>query len=157
MCPSDLTHMETQKQPPSKWCFKCKTTKPVEEFYRHPKMADGRLGKCKTCTKADVKTHYRATLPERKAYEKRRSQETMRKAAVARYQRKRRDLHPEKTAARDAVANALRDGRLVKGPCKECGAADVQAHHHDYSKPLDVEWLCFRCHRNERHGQHVTD
>lgn len=60
----------------------------------------------------------------------------------------------EKYKARTAVSNALRDGRLIKQPCEHCGATEkVQAHHNDYSKPLDVEWLCFKCHREHAHGQ----
>lgn len=53
---------------------------------------------------------------------------------------------------------AMRDGYL--GKCKDCAKKDThdnyrlnfQAHHEDYSKPIDVMWLCFRHHR-ERHGQ----
>ena len=38
-----------------KKCFKCERTLPVEQFYKHPQMADGRVGKCKECNKADVR------------------------------------------------------------------------------------------------------
>ena len=56
--------------------------------------------------------------------------------------------NPEKRAAHVAANNALRDGRIVKLPCAFCGASDnLEAHHHDYSKPLDVTWLCRPCHR----------
>jgi hypothetical protein len=48
----------------------------------------------------------------------------------------------DKRAAHIAVGNALRDGKLVKGPCEVCGSAQVDAHHDDYSKPLVVRWLC---------------
>lgn len=63
---------------------------------------------------------------------------------------------PEQRRARWAVENALRAGRLVKEPCLFCGALDVQAHHHDYSLPLAVTWLCARhhavAHRRLHHG-----
>jgi hypothetical protein len=39
----------------------------------------------------------------------------------------------------------------LRQPCEKCGYHKSQAHHHDYSKPLDVNWLCFACHRKE-HG-----
>jgi hypothetical protein len=61
---------------------------------------------------------------------------------------------PERDKARRLAASAIRSGRLVRQPCKRCGTKkNVQAHHDDYSKPLDVEWLCFDCHRDEHAGR----
>ena len=37
-------------------------------------------------------------------------------------------------------------GRIFKKPCKVCGDLNVEAHHEDYSKPLDVVWLCHKHH-----------
>ena len=37
-------------------CFKCNIEKPITDFYKHPETTDGRLGKCKKCTKIDNKT-----------------------------------------------------------------------------------------------------
>jgi excisionase family DNA binding protein len=56
----------------------------------------------------------------------------------------------QKTTARMAVARAIKDGTLVRQSC-HCGKAG-EAHHPDYSKPLEVEWLCKQHHR-ERHAQ----
>ena len=59
-----------------------------------------------------------------------------------------RERHPERIKARGAVSNAIRDGRLSKQPCRVCGD-DAHAHHKDYDKPLEVEWLCHKHHMEE--------
>ena len=67
--------------------------------------------------------------------------------------RRYRERNPEKRAAHTAVGNALRSGRLVKGPCEreaEGGcSAPIHGHHDDYSKPLEVRWLCAAHHAVE--------
>ena len=140
----------------SKACFKCGVDKPLSEFYKHPQMADGHLNKCKECTKADTKTNYADKREQYSEYDRQRSQRPERKAKVADYLRKMRTTNPEKGRARNAVSNALRDGRLQRGPCEVCGTTEgVEAHHHDYSKPLDVQWFCFKHHRGDQHGNTI--
>jgi hypothetical protein len=53
-----------------------------------------------------------------------------------------------KVRARDMVRAAVRAGRLGKPKaCEGCGRHRLlSGHHHDYSRPLDVEWLCVDCH-----------
>lgn len=60
-----------------------------------------------------------------------------------------RASHPDRYRARGAVAYALKTGKLIRKPCEVCGDPKSQAHHHDYSKPLDVKWLCQTHHRIE--------
>lgn len=45
----------------------------------------------------------------------------------------------------------VKRGLIQKGPCETCGCADVQGHHVDYNKPLEVRWLC-RTHHLAEHG-----
>jgi len=137
-----------------KVCFKCGVPKHESEFYRHAMMADGLLGKCKECTKLDVRNNYQANRVAYAQYEKMRETAPSRKAAKLEYQRRRRARHPEKNVARASVGNAVRDGKLVRQPCRDCGNPKSQAHHADYSKPLDVIWLCFACHCKV-HGKEV--
>ena len=134
-----------------KTCFKCGETKEVTEFYRHSKMADGRLGKCKTCTKKDVAENYRKNIAYYVAYEKQRFKNPERKKKVLEYAHARKQKCPEKYKANNAVSAAIRDGRLIKQQCETCGEK-AEAHHDDYSKPLDVRWLC-RKHHLEHHGK----
>ena len=47
---------------------------------------------------------------------------------------------------RRSVRLALDDGIIKKQPCEVCGLLDVEAHHDDYSKPLEVRWLCRKHH-----------
>ena len=62
------------------------------------------------------------------------------------YSRTWRQKNPEKYKAQNAVNNAIRDRKLTKGTCEECGSEEVEAHHDDYSKPLEVRWLCVKHH-----------
>lgn len=134
-----------------KTCFKCGVEQPRTAFYAHPRMADGLLGKCKRCARLDGRNH-RAARPEYyKAYDKDRYRNDAVRAANARATFKRAgEKHPEQKAASTMVANAVRDGRLKRQPCWVCGEY-AEAHHPDYSRPLDVVWLCVLHHR-QAHG-----
>lgn len=60
--------------------------------------------------------------------------------------------HPEKRAAHKAVEQAILRGALTRMPCVRCGAQKAEAHHDDYSKPIEVTWLC-RSHHVARHKE----
>lgn len=138
----------------SKECFKCGVEKPLSEFYKHKYMADGHLGKCKECTKSYIRNYYQENREKVRAYDAERKKRPERKEQKLGYQKKRRVSHPEKAKANRMVGNAIRDGRLVRLPCEKCGDPKSEGHHDDYSKPLEVRWLCFKHHR-EHHGQRV--
>lgn len=152
----------------SKVCFKCSCEKPLEEFYAHPKMADGRLGKCKACTKADTIANRHARVDQYREYDRARASLPKRVQARTAYaateagrergnaaKRAYIERHPDRTAANRAVSKAIKSGRLTRDPCHCCGAAEVEGHHADYSKPLDVTWLCIE-HHNQLHNEHAA-
>ena len=101
----------------------------------HKQMSDGHLNKCKECTKRDVKAH-RLNNPGADL-----------DARIAANEKS-----PDTYHARRVVEAAINAGVLVKPECcSGCGrsASDtrISAHHHDYRKPLDVVWVCAKCHR----------
>ena len=67
--------------------------------------------------------------------------------------RKYRERNPLKAKARSLVRTALRNGSLIRpDKCLNCSKECIpEAHHYDYSKPLEVEWLCKQCHENTHH------
>lgn len=53
------------------------------------------------------------------------------------------------TSRYSTVVKATRNGSLPKArdmKCEKCGDQASQRHHEDYSKPLEVIYLCFACH-----------
>jgi hypothetical protein len=146
----------TQKE-----CFKCKHVKPLLEFYKHKMMADGHLNKCKECNKFDVRKNRQDNIAYYKAYDRMRSNNPERVAGRSEYaktdeavlcRKKARKKWVQNNAIKYAasviVNNAVRDGRLEKKhACEVCGSAGkIHGHHDDYTKPLDVRWLCPQCH-----------
>lgn len=60
----------------------------------------------------------------------------------------------DKVNARHLIHRAIKSGKIKKQPCSACGDKNSFAHHEDYSKPLDVEWLCRKHHREKHFGLH---
>ncbi len=125
-----------------KTCFKCNTRLPSSDFYAHKGMKDGLLNKCKSCTKNDVKKHREKNIGRIRAYDRNRGNRQ-----DPEYLHGYRKRNAIKYRATTAVNNALRDGKLTRNPtCESCGNNSEHAHHDDYTKPLDVRWLCAACH-----------
>jgi hypothetical protein len=69
-----------------------------------------------------------------------------------RYKLRQVERFPERIRARRKAAYAIHRGKLLRGPCEMCGKPDAHAHHDDYTKPLEVRWLCKPCH-NKYHAE----
>jgi hypothetical protein len=154
-----------------KECFKCGLVKPLDDFYKHSQMADGRLNKCKVCTRKDVKKNRDDNSDYYKQYDAWRFKNDPKvkerhKAylstpdGIERMRRAQAEWiksNPEKRAAHTILNNSVRRG-LIEKPlsCSCCGefypSRIIHAHHEDYSKPLDVIWMCAYCHADHHWG-----
>ena len=99
-----------------KKCSKCENVKSLNEFNTRPDRKAGYRGECKQC-------QYDA-------------------------QRKRYNKHTNKHQAKNIANHAFKKGELQKPLCCEkCfEAKPLDRHHPDYNKPLEVKWLCRKCH-----------
>lgn len=126
-------------------CRICGSNKKSSEFYNRQVRKCGLVGECKDCTKARVRARSRSN-PSVQQYDRQRAALPHRRANAAKTTAEWRKKNPQAYKAQTAVSNAIRDGHLKKLPCAFCGAGRVHAHHRDYGKPLDVIWLCPKCH-----------
>jgi len=61
-----------------------------------------------------------------------------------------RENNPRAVHAHNILNNAIKRGEAVRPDhCSipGCSNPDPEGHHEDYSKPLDVVWLCVSCHK----------
>lgn len=119
-------------------CRNCSEDKIVDDFY-------DKHSTCKECVKRRVRERAR-TNPAVQEYDRNRAKRPDRKAKARKITMAWREENPVAYKAQTAVSNAVRDGRLFKQPCEFCGDDEVHAHHRDYTKPLEVVWLCPKCH-----------
>lgn len=142
------------------WCKYCKEDKPRSEFRKHSR-------KCYRC-QADYTAKWRERNPEKakaqiakfraenkehlRAYNLRRyrSPDYKRPPGYQKHSEKWRKSNPTKRNAHQRVYTAIRNGMITKAKaCQQCGDDYyIVAHHEDYTKPLDVMWLCQSCHRH---------
>ena len=144
---------------PVRRCSHCGEYKPTDAFIREKRFKVGFTARCRACAneynrlyrqRPDVKVRDRLRMRERIA----KNREAYRERDRKRYREGRcppKVLVPEKERARRAVWNAQRYGRITKPKeCSRCGhptpRVRLHAHHPDYSKPLEIIWLCSECH-----------
>lgn len=154
-----------------KRCRRCGNTKPLSDFHKSARYKDGRRPYCKECIRAENR-EWKARNPERAAQHRRKWHEANREKTNAAYDKRRledpeafyerlrrsQERHPEHVKARKTLNNAVRDGKIEKPDhCEDCGDAtpsrQLHGHHHDYDKPLEVEWICKGCHG----GRHAKE
>ena len=117
-----------------KRCPKCGESKPVEEYYKQPSNRSGLSPYC---------------IPCQRVYNRERQRKNG--ATASRSKDRWREGNQHVYRAHRALRVALLKGRVSERPCEVCGAGKAHAHHDDYSKPLDVIWLC-PVHHRERHA-----
>jgi len=138
-------------------CKSCERDLGANDFYV------SNQARCKECVKERVRANRGDKSDYYREYDKKRYQDDPRvkarharyrtsdagKAAFARARAKWQANNPEKRAAHVKFGNAIRDGKVAQeSQCRLCGVdgEPLDAHHFDYSKPLDVTWLCKICH-----------
>jgi len=161
-----------------KTCSNCGETKPPSDFYRSGRAADGLQGWCAACHRdyrrewrkgnerakqqergysfanknrnRKRRRNWRREHPETREADMRWCRDNPEKRAAIALRSRLNNL--EKHAARGKVKTAIAKGILVRGWCEVCGKRPVHAHHDDYSKPLEVRWLCQYHHQQEHWG-----
>lgn len=158
-----------------KTCTNCYQDKGHDEFHKVKRHKDGLAYFCKQCTCEKARNNRLAKLDEYKEKARIKSRTCQRQKQTTKEFQKRPE-EVEKSRARNRlwsknnrikknahglVYKALAKGKLLKSTCEKCGEEKTEAHHRDYSKPLEVMWLCrvhhAEIHREERehqrHGQ----
>lgn len=140
-----------------KVCTKCATEKPLESFSRNARAGDGRVAWCKDCYLAWARENRDKTRAASRRHSKTERfmatqagyKESGKRRVWWRADQKKRWADPDKrhkAKVRIFTNLAVELGVLAKTNCIRCGAV-AEAHHPDYSKPLDVVWLCQAHHR----------
>lgn len=130
-----------------KQCSKCKQEKPLDHYYlnRGSRNTGKRAGYSSACIECErARMAKPGAISRKKKYQKKRIKLD--------YQNKKKynKNNPQKEKAWQAVRYRLSTGDLIKKSCEVCGCVESHAHHDDYSKPLEVIWLC-PTHHKERH------
>ena len=150
----------------TKRCSHCRGLKNLSEFYRRKRSSDGRQHICKECSRIRCAEYFATNRDKVRAYKTqyRASHKEERRISWHRYYMTHREALAERKAvasktvkgrARNSLIMAVYLGNIIKpSHCSSCGRGIerrlLHGHHEDYTKPLDVVWLCPACH-GKRH------
>lgn len=141
-----------------KRCSTCEQSFDHSNFYTDTRRTDQLKSQCKKChclttqlsrDPARHRDNNRRWMRESKYY----SRPEVREREMLRSRVKNKSVEAK---ARALANRAIDLGFLVRPTdCPRCGnRAKIHAHHVDYSRPLDVLWLCVECHGKE-HRRHA--
>ena len=150
---------------PFRTCRKCSlTSTDLELFRKDKKSKHGREQLCLVC-EAKRTSQWRKTNPEKASASNKKwkeaNQDCFERYAERKpvYNRNYSKKHPEKIIAHKAVHEAIRQGDLTRPDfCSECAVyCSPEGHHDDYDKPLEVRWLCTKCHKDHHKQKRNND
>lgn len=132
-----------------KKCIKCSVIKTKAEFTIDKRMRNEMGSVCRVCS--SIYNRKWRKEPKQIRYIKQWNSNNRDKInkSIKEYKGK----NPLKSQAHSIVQWAIKKGRLTKMPCLICDDTQSEAHHEDYSLPLDVLWLCKK-HHKERHRKY---
>ena len=140
-----------------KYCTKCKEIKPTNDFHNNRSNKDGKADWCKLCNAARAFKFLSTPggVEAKKVSQKKYSLSDKGRATRDKASKVYAETHPDRYRAKCAVNSAVQNGTIDKPDfCSVCfGKGVIHGHHHDYTKPLDVQWLCQPCHINVHHGE----
>jgi hypothetical protein len=134
-----------------KICSRCKLTKYDSQFHKNKSRPDGLAHWCKDCLNQHNRGWKKRNPGVMKAY----YATTDYKEYIRKYMEKYRKSpdHVRKIAARRILFKAVENGVVEKPTlCEKLVGCTgrLEAHHEDYSRPLEVHWLC-RSHHEQLH------
>jgi hypothetical protein len=128
-----------------KVCTNCKEKKKVTEFFKNKTTEDGYHYWCKEC-KSKANRKYNELNKKSIRLNKKKYNESHREI-LRKSNKSWKNKNPHKIEAERKISYAIRIGKIKKQNCTKCDSSkDLHAHHEDYTKPLEIIWLCRTCH-----------
>ena len=130
-----------------KQCRACGEMKTIDEFYKRPDTADRHFFECKPCLLLERRSRRRVSDVQQELDRKHNADPRQKERARAKARRYALE-HPERIRAYGKLQRGVVSLRVARpSSCPICGSTSrIVGHHADYSKPLDVTWMCSRCH-----------
>lgn len=125
----------------TKTCFKCNVEKSLTEYYKHKLMSDGYLGKCKQCTKSDVRKREKMLSNDSEWIESEQKRHREKYYRLG-YKEKHKPTYEQKKSTKEKYKDKYPE--KYKASCFSQRIPNINGHNHHWSY-------------NEEHFKNVID